>query len=108
MGLPLKFQSLEWSEYATEGVTLALHGTEAPNPDASTQGTTPAGHCQVGYNVEDIDAFHENLIAKGVTCIQPPKVEEFGAKLARYADPDGLQFSVSERPSNRRPVNAED
>jgi lactoylglutathione lyase len=99
LGLPLRFESPEWSEFTTEGVTLALHGTEASNPDAPTQGTTPAGHCQVGFSVEDIDAFHEELIAKGVMCIQPPKTEEFGAKLARYTDLDGLQFSVSERPT---------
>ena len=99
LGLTLRFQSPEWSEFATEGVTLALHGTEAPNPDAPRQGTTPAGHCQVGFNVNDIDAFHEQLVAKGVPCIQPPKLEEFGAKLARYADPDGLQISISQTPT---------
>lgn len=27
------------------------------------------------------------MIAKSVMCIQPPKVEEFGGKLAVYADP---------------------
>ena len=47
--------------------------------------------------VEDIDAFHQKMIAKGVTCLQPPEEEDFGT-LAEYADPDGLPFSVVEEP----------
>ena len=30
IGLPLKFDSPEWSEFATEGATLALHRSEEP------------------------------------------------------------------------------
>ena len=29
IGLPLKFDSPEWSEFATEGATLALHRSDA-------------------------------------------------------------------------------
>ena len=32
VGLPLKFQSLEWSEFATGAVTLALHPASEKNP----------------------------------------------------------------------------
>jgi hypothetical protein len=48
--------------------------------------------------VSDMDrsnAFHQEMVAKGVKCIQPPKKEDFGT-LAIYADPDGLPFSVSD------------
>jgi predicted enzyme related to lactoylglutathione lyase len=54
----------------------------------------PAGHCHVGLTVPDLDAFHAEMVAKGVKCVQPPKKEDFGS-LAIYADPDGLSFSVS-------------
>jgi predicted enzyme related to lactoylglutathione lyase len=57
----------------------------------------PAGQCQLGFSAEDIDAFHQEMIAKGVTCLHPPEEEGFG-KLAGYADPDGLPFSVLEQP----------
>ena len=38
----------------------------------------PAGQCQLGFAVEDIDAFHQEMIAKGVPCLQPPEEEDFG------------------------------
>jgi len=55
----------------------------------------PAGHCHLGLTVPDLNAFHAEMVANGVKCIQPPKDESFG-RLAVYADPDGLPFSVSE------------
>ena len=95
LGLPLRFESPEWTEFETPGSTLALH--LADGPAASSQSMAPAGQCQLGFSVEDIDAFHQDMIAKGVTCLQPPEEEDFG-KLAEYADPDGLPFSVMEQP----------
>ena len=53
--------------------------------------------CNLGFAVEDIDAFHQEMIAKGVPCLQPPEVEDFGGKLAGYADPDGLPFWVNDK-----------
>jgi lactoylglutathione lyase len=88
LGFPLKFESPDWTEFATEGTTLALHPA----------GRTPAGNCNTGFAVEDLDAFHQEMQAKNVTCVQPPRVEDFGTRLASYADPDGLPFSVAEIP----------
>src|SRR5208283_2664094 len=91
LGLPLRFESPEWTEFDTPGNTLALH--LADGPEVSSQSMAPAGRCQLGFSVGDIDAFHQDMIAKGVTCLQPPEEEDFGT-LAEYADPDGLPFSV--------------
>lgn len=94
IGLPLKFDSPEWSEFATEGATLALHRAEKPaEPDAGTE--LPPGHCRPGLAVPDLDAFHARMIEHDVICMQQPK-DLFGAKIARYLDPDGLAISVSE------------
>ena len=95
LGLPLRFESPEWTEFETPGSTLALH--LADGPAASSQSMAPAGQCQLGFSVEDIAAFHQEMIAKGVNCLQPPEKEDFGT-LAEYADPDGLAFSVLEQP----------
>jgi len=95
LGLPLGFESAEWTEFETPGSKLALHPADAPA--VSSQNMAPAGQCQLGFTVEDIDAFHEEMLAKGVTCLQPPEEEDFGT-LAEYADPDGLPFSVMEQP----------
>jgi lactoylglutathione lyase len=97
VGLPLKFDSPEWSEFATDGATLALHksapaeeGASQKNGDAHT-----AGSCRPGLGVRDLDAFHARMLEHDVTCTQQPK-DLFGAKMAQYLDPDGLAISVSE------------
>jgi lactoylglutathione lyase len=95
LGLPLKFQSPQWTEFGTGETTLALHHASKPSGAAAVQGHL-AGRCQLGFWVDDLEAFHRNMVAKGILCIQPPREEEFGAKLAVYADPDGLPLSVAD------------
>ena len=95
LGLPLGFESAEWTEFDTPGSKLALH--LADGPAVPSQSMAPAGQCQLGFSVEDIDAFHREMIGKGITCLQPPEQEDFGT-LAEYADPDGSPFSVVEEP----------
>ena len=95
LGLPLGFESPEWTEFETPGSTLALHRADGPAPPSESMAL--AGQCQLGFSVEDIDAFHQEMVAKGVTCLHRPEDEDFG-KLAEYADPDGLPFSVMEQP----------
>ena len=93
IGLPLKFDSPEWSEFATEGATFALHRAEKPAPPAEAD--LPAGHCRPGLSVRDLDAFHARMVEHRVECTQQPK-DLFGARIAQYLDPDGLAISVSE------------
>ena len=97
-GLALKSESPHWTEFATEGTILALHPADSINPERSASGHSPAGRCHPGFVVEDLDAFHQMMQAKGVKCIQPPRMEEFGGRLALYADPDGLPLTVAEAP----------
>ena len=94
LGFSLTHKSHKWTEFAVNGITLALHLADAPDHN-HTHATTPAGHCQLGLTVSNLDKFHAEMVAKGVTCQQPPKEEHFG-KLAIYADPDGMPFSVAE------------
>lgn len=100
LGLPLKFESPSWTEFATDGTTLALHQAEVPSLGVMKR-PLPAGSCHPGFQVDDIDAFHQRLLAKGVLCLAPPKIEEFGGKLALYSDPDGLPISISEPPKRQ-------
>jgi len=94
LGWPLKCQSPERTEFATEGMTLALHYASKPSGAAAVQGEM-AGRCQLGLWVDDVEAFQQNMVARGTLYIQPPTEGAFGAKLAVYADPDGLPFSVA-------------
>jgi lactoylglutathione lyase len=95
IGLPLKFDSPHWTEFATEGATLALHAAEGSSAVKDDPKEPPAGRCRPGLNVPDLDEFHRRMVEKNVPCVQEPK-ELFGARIAQYLDPDGLGISVSE------------
>ncbi len=97
LGWPLARQSPERTEFANGGTTLALRYASRPNGAAAVQGEI-AGRCQLGFWVEDVEAFHRDMAARGRLCIQPPTEDASGGKLAVYADPDGLPFSVAGSP----------
>ena len=85
LGLTLTFQSPGWSEFATGETTLALH---------VASDTNPAGACELGFSVGDVDAFHREKSAQGVIFTRAPELEH-GAKLARFVDCEGAEVSVS-------------
>ena len=91
LGVPLKFETPHWTEFQTEGATLALH--VAQSNQVAPQGEIP-GTCRAGFQVPDLDQFHRRMIERNVPCKQEP-TETFGVKIAQYVDPDGLLFSVS-------------
>jgi lactoylglutathione lyase len=97
LGLPVRFESAKWTEFDTPGCTLALHLADDLGPAGPPQDAIPAGVCHPSYAVEDLDDFHQEMVARGVPCLQPPKEEDFGGRLAGYADPDGLPFWVGEK-----------
>ncbi len=94
--LSLRFQSPGWTEFATEGATLALHQSERPNSASEALHHESAGRCRPGLSVPDIDHFHKRMIEKNVRCVQEPR-DTFGVRIAQYVDPDGLTISVSEQ-----------
>ncbi len=86
VGMPLRFETPGWTEFGTAGATFALH--KAGPEDRP-------GTCRPGVQVPDLDAFHKKMLAAGVECLQPP-TEQFGARLAQYAGPDGIVLGVGE------------
>ncbi len=95
VGIPLKFESPGWTEFVTDGATLALHKSDGSASDADTQHAEPAGSCRTGFEVQNLDVFHERMIENNVRCVQEPTAT-FGARISQYLDPDGLLFSVGE------------
>ena len=87
LGLPLKFQSPEWSEFVTGQTTLALH---AASPDKK------AGTVELGFASDDLGGFHARRDELGVEFTRPP-TEMHGMHIARFTDPDGAETSVSGR-----------
>jgi lactoylglutathione lyase len=95
IGLPLKFESPGWTEFATDGATLALHLSETASAEPDDPRRVPAGRCRPGLSVPDLDRFHRRMVERKVPCVQEPS-ETFGVRLAQYLDPDGLGISVAE------------
>lgn len=95
IGLPLKFESPQWTEFATEGATLALHASDGIAPHDPNPDHLPPGRCRPGLSVLNLDEFHERMVEKNVPCLQEPTLL-FGTKVAQYSDPDGLAVSVGE------------
>jgi len=86
VGLSLKFQSPEWSEFATGETTLALHPAREKNN---------AGAIEMGFNVPDLAKFYKETSAKGVKFPMAPKKQDFGGMLAQFEDSEGGHVSVS-------------
>ena len=95
LGLPLRFESPGWTEFATDGATLALHISEGSNSEKDDPQHVTAGRCRPGLSVPNLDAFHKRMVERNVPCIQEPR-DMFGARIAQYVDPDGLAISVGE------------
>jgi lactoylglutathione lyase len=85
LGLPLKFESPGWSEFATGETRLALHPASGKNP---------AGAVELGFTVVDVEKFHSEMIAKGVRFSMPPTKQDFGGVLAQFVDSEGGHCSV--------------
>lgn len=85
LGLTVKFATPFWTELATGDTTLALHPASPENP---------AGSVQVGFGVDDVDAFYAEKIAQGLTFLQPPKPLH-GVKIAALRDSEGAEIRVS-------------
>jgi lactoylglutathione lyase len=86
LGLPLKFTSPHWSEFATGETTLALHPASEKNPPGSVE---------LGIGVPDLQKFYEDMSAKGVAFSMPPTKQDYGGMLAQFVDSEGGRVSVS-------------
>jgi lactoylglutathione lyase len=85
LGLVLRFQSPEWSEFETGSTTLALHKASAEHP---------AGSCELGFGVPDIDRFFAAQTAQGTHVVAPP-TDLHGQRIMKLRDADGAEISVS-------------
>ena len=97
LGMTLKFESKEWTEFQTGPTTLALHPTRQVRAGTSGSSELVAGACSLGVNVPDIEATFHELQSKGVKFVMNPTERAGeGIKLAVCLDPDGLQISMAQ------------
>lgn len=95
LGLRMRFESPDWSEFDVGGNTLALHG--GASRAEPRQGPARAGSAQIGFSVTDLDTTFRELQSRGVTFVMPPQDRKGeGIRLAVILDPDGLPISLSQ------------
>ena len=98
LGFRVRFESEFWTEFDTEGTTLALHGGARPNPEAAkVKEEKLAGTVAIGLNVSNLEGTVRMLKGQGVRFVMEPTVREGeGIRLAVFVDPDGLPISLAE------------
>ena len=85
LGLEPRFATPFWTELMTGDTTLALHPTSHANP---------AGKVQIGFGVDDLDAFYAQRSAAGATFTQPPR-DQHGVRIAALLNSEGAEIRVS-------------
>ncbi|MGW4838955.1 VOC family protein [Streptomyces globisporus] len=60
----------------------------------------PSSAVQIWLQVDDAEAANEELRAKGVTVLRPPKREPWGLVEMWIEDPDGIRIAVVEVPDD--------
>lgn len=96
LGLPLKFTSPGWTEFATGETTLALH-TTGDHKLPPHHGRPPAGQAHIGFMVDDIQTAYETLKTQDVHFSLPPQKQPSGVTLAVLHDPDGLGITLQQQ-----------
>ena len=65
LALPLRFESPGWTEFSTEGATLALHAATGAGTGRDEAARLAPGRCRPGFGVADLDVFHRRMVASG-------------------------------------------
>jgi lactoylglutathione lyase len=87
LGLPLKYQSEDWTEFFSNGTLLALHQVKEKEKTKSAPTTL------VGFMINDLDPTVKELKEKKVKFFKEPRQEPFG-KHAIFKDPDDHLISI--------------
>jgi lactoylglutathione lyase len=84
LGLKLRFQTPEWTEFETGETSLALHPASPGYPP---------GSIQLAFSSSDLDGFYEARDENGVKFTMPP-TPLHGTTIARFLDSEGAETSV--------------
>lgn len=88
LGLSVQFASTEFAFLAAGGVSLVLRAAPGLEPVAD------ARWCELVFHVEDIDAAHRSLAARGVVFRVEPRIVTGDQLAADFRDPDGHVLSI--------------
>lgn len=86
----------EYGEGDSRGVVFFTGGGFL---EISGRAPTPvAPNLALWFQVRDVDAVHEELVAAGVEVLRPPVDEPWGLREMWVSDPDGLRMAIIEVP----------
>ena len=105
LGFGLTFEDPSSAYFEMEGASLLLL-TIAGAQDLLSGEAVAAQHpakvsSQLVAFVEDVDAVHADLVAKGVEFVREPVDRAWGMRTAHFRDPDGNIWEIA------RPIGAE-
>jgi catechol 2,3-dioxygenase-like lactoylglutathione lyase family enzyme len=99
LGLALKFEDPDSAFFemeSSEVLLLTIAGAQdlLSSEDVATQHPTKASSQLVAF-VEDVDAVHADLVAKGVEFVREPVDRAWGMRTAHFRDPDGNIWEIA-------------
>ncbi len=87
LGWPCLYESAYWSEFRTEGATVALHhGDDAKPRDTG-----------ISFHVGNVDDTVKALVRRGVKIVRPAAPVSDDIRCASFADAEGNVLGVSGR-----------
>ena len=78
--------AFHYAAFEVGGLRFAIAASEI---DAFTGRPPGDRHTGVGLVVDDVDAAHKELVAKGVVFTMPPSKQPWGGYMGIFSDPDG-------------------
>ena len=77
------------------GATLEIFDTtQAEAVDQIEAGRRLSGRVRLAFQVPDLQAAMERLLAHGATLVHPPVLTPWGDRNVRLEDPDGMQITL--------------
>ena len=95
LGLELMYSAPEFS-YAAFKLGDLRFAIAAAEVDAFTGQPPGNRHTGIGLMVDDVDAAHAELAAKGVSFTMPPSKQPWGGYMGIFSDPDGNLFYLDQ------------
>jgi catechol 2,3-dioxygenase-like lactoylglutathione lyase family enzyme len=99
LGLELRFADDDSAAFALGNVTLIVldersASDQVGGPVSVPRATGPS--VQLCAFVDDVDAAHAELVARGVTILHPPVDQPWGRRTVFFSDPDGHVWELSQ------------
>ncbi len=97
IGAEFDHQSGDYSQFRIGEVRLGLFQVDAMAATLGREIQHPAPGAagfELGFQVDDVDATYDELVAAGATPITPPDDRPWGQRTAYVADPDGYLIEL--------------